>query len=613
MVIWPETRQKYKASDRRYAEKMIEITACKPDLERIIRIIQGALKIDVAIFDLQSRLIACTRDYLKQKGETVHAPSIDEVVAHGDVMVNKPGHMPACAGCRFLGNCPAKIEILRSIRTDTAAAPLGVITFTSFTAEGHQRITRETDVYVDALNLFSNWIAELISQKSRHSKIDETEQLLGTAMNLSCASMLTIDPKGAVTRCNPKALKLFSFCDLYTRSAFHILPEAIVDKILDAHHLKETRVMINNSQAFITARPIFNNDLFNGAILSIEHTRSSASRPDRSQDLPEPPPSLDAILGNSPCIHSIKQMVTRLARSCSTILITGETGTGKGLLAKAIHHTSTRSRGPFVPVNCASIPDTLFESELFGYEEGAFTGAKKGGKPGRFELAQGGTLFLDEIGEMPLHMQVKLLNVLQDHALQRVGGIAVTPIDVRVIAATNQDLESLVKEKGFRADLFYRLNVIPMDLPPLADRREDIEILAAAFLKKSNQTAGKKILGISAPVMGAFLAHNWPGNIRELQNIIEYSVNMENSRTLTLESLPQRFLDSRNTVPVTEPTGYAPALSPDIRSTAIAAQTKAILSCLDRYGHDVQGKTRTARELGISLRTLYRKLNIRGN
>jgi len=588
---------------------MMDMNACKQDLERITQIIQGALKIDVAIFDLQSRLIACTNDYLQKKGKTVHAPSIDEVLAHGNVMVNKPGHMPACIGCRFLGNCPAKIEILKSIRTDTT--PLGVITFTSFTDEGHERITRETKVYVDALNIFSDWIAELISQKNRHNQLDETELILKNAMDLSCESMLTIDPKGAVTRCNPQALKLFSFCDLYTRSAFHILPEPIVDKILDANHLKETRVMINNSQAFISARPIFINDRFNGAILSIGHKPSASDEFDKSSTLPDSPLSLDTILGKSPGINQIKKMITRLARSRSTILITGETGTGKGLLAKAIHHTSARSKGPFVPVNCASIPETLFESELFGYEEGAFTGAKKGGKPGRFELAQGGTLFLDEIGEMPLHMQVKLLNVLQDYALQRVGGVTVTPIDVRVIAATNQDLDTLVKDKGFRADLFYRLNVIPMDLPPLSNRKEDIEILATTFLAESNQKAGKKIRRLSPPVMAAFLAHDWPGNIRELQNIIEYSVNMEDSDTLTRESLPRRFLD-RDMALVPEPSVAAPR-GPNIRSAAMTAQIETILSCLDRHGHDVLGKTRTARELGISLRTLYRKLKIRDN
>jgi transcriptional regulator with PAS, ATPase and Fis domain len=431
---------------------MVNMSACRQDLEKILRIIQGVLKVDAAIFDLKSRLIACTQDYLKQKGQTVHAPSIDEVVAHGNVMVNKPGHMPSCAGCRFLGNCPAKIEILRSICNGTT--PLGVITFTSFTAEGHQLITRETKVYVEALEIFSNWIAGLMSQKNRNNRLAETEQTLQTAMDLSKQSLLTIDPKGAVTRSNPRALELFSFCDLYTRSAFHLLPASIVDKILEANHLKETRVMINHQQAFISARPIFNGDRFNGAILSIQHNQGAANGSDPSLPLPDPSFWLDAILGNSPVIQQIKRMISRLARSRSTILITGETGTGKGLLAKAIHHTGPRAGGPFVPVNCASIPETLFESELFGYEEGAFTGAKKGGKPGRFELAQGGTLFLDEIGEMPLHMQVKLLNVLQDHALHRVGGITVTPIDVRVIAATNQDLEILVTKKSYRADLF---------------------------------------------------------------------------------------------------------------------------------------------------------------
>jgi transcriptional regulator with PAS, ATPase and Fis domain len=423
-------------------------------------------------------------------------------------------------------------------------------------------------------------------------------------MDLSCESMLTIDPKGAVTRSNSLAMKLFSFCDLYTRSAFHILPEPIVDKILEAGLLKDVRVMINHQHAFVSARPIFINDLFKGAVLSIQHCQTPPSTP--ALFLPETDSALDPVLGKSPGISRIKEMAARLARSRSTILITGETGTGKGLLAKAIHHTSIRSRGPFVPVNCASIPEALFESELFGYEEGAFTGAKKGGKPGRFELAQGGTLFLDEIGEMPLHMQVKLLNVLQDYSLQRVGGITLTPIDVRVIAATNQDLDILVKANRFRADLFYRLNVIPMDLPPLSHRKEDIQILAAAFLKESNQKAGKNIQQISNPVMAAFHAHDWPGNIRELQNIIEYSVNMEDRDTLTLESLPQRFLDSQIFLSDPEPLPAGPPA--DIRSTAMTAQMETIFACLNRHGHDVQGKTKTAGELGISLRTLYRKL-----
>ena len=277
---------------------------------------------------------------------------------------------------------------------------------------------------------------------------------------------------------------------------------------------------------------------------------------------------------------------------------------GKGLLAKAIHTSGTRKDAPFVPVNCASIPDTLFESELFGYDEGAFTGAKKGGNPGRFELAHQGTLFLDEIGEMPLHLQAKLLNVLQDLSLQRVGGITTIPVDVRVIAATNQDLETLVKEKKFRSDLFYRLNVIPMDLPPLAQRKTDIPILCDAFLKLANHRAGKQVKSLSPEVMDRFHNHDWPGNIRELQNLIEYSVNMTLNPVITPRDLPSRFIDRI----VRPDAGSDSETNTSIRQKSLAAQTDAIQNCLDQYGHDLQGKKKTAEKLGISIRTLYRKL-----
>ena len=475
----------------------MDMNTCKPELEKLIQIIHTTLKIEVGIFDLQSRLVACTRDYLQHKGKIVHAPSIQEVLANGNVLVNKPGCMPACSGCRFIGNCPATIEMLRSIRTH--AGPLGVMTFTSFSMEGHDRITREIHSYVDALNLFSDFIADLVWQKNQGP---------GTS---------------------------------------------------------------------------------------------------RLVQPPKPPFSLSDLKGHSPGLDRIKKTVTRLSSSRSTLVITGATGTGKGLLAKVIHHTGSRAQGPFVPVNCASIPDTLFESELFGYEEGAFTGAKKGGKPGRFELARGGTLFLDEIGEMPLHLQVKLLNVLQDSALQRVGGITMVPVDVRVIAATNQNLGDLVREKKFRADLFYRLNVIPIDLPSLAERKMDIDLLAKTFLEESNLRADKQIQYLSLPVLGLFHLHDWPGNIRELQNIIEYSVNMEDGEAITLESLPQWFLDRHK--PDTGPDLSAlTSFGPDIQSAARTAQRDTIFACLERHGHDLQGKKQVARELGISLRTLYRKI-----
>ncbi len=597
---------------------MVQINTYKPDLEKAIQLINTTLGVDVAIFDLQSQIVVCTKEYMLQKGNTVHAPSIEEVIAKKNVVVNKPGHMPTCSGCRFIGNCPAKIEILKSIRLDKTL--YGVMTFTSFSQKGHDKITKNTKTFVDALNTFSDWIAQLLSQKQVRSRLNETNNILTAFMDLSRESMLVINPKGAVIKCNPRVQKLFSFCDLYTRSAYHILPEHIVDKALEGNHLKKIGLNINNQQASVSSKPIVEDNELTACVISIHETELSntdkkhhgyASHKSTNADSP-----LSNILGGCQQILNIKKNIGKLSKSLSTILITGETGTGKGLLAKAIHQTSIRSKEPFVPLNCTSIPETLFESELFGYEEGAFTGAKKGGKPGRLELAQNGTLFLDEIGEMPLHMQVKLLEVLQDYEFQRVGGISPISINVRVIAATNQDLNRLVDEKKFRADLFYRLNVIPITLPPLRNREKDIDIIAHTFLKEANNKAGRSVQTISGQVMAVLRSHTWPGNIRELQNIIEYCINIEETDTITVDSLPERFLSKStgahpNSIQSTQScimSDNTRQSEQGIKSRVITTEAETILSYLNQHGHDVQGKSKTASELGISLRTLYRKL-----
>lgn len=588
----------------------------KTELARITDLVKAMLDVDAAIFDPDSRLLAATGEYLDQKGRQVHAPSIQEALANGNVMVNKPGHMPACKGCRFIGNCPAKVEILKSIGKGSDA--LGVMTLTSFTDSGHDRITENTRAYVDALNLFSDWIADLASTRSKAQAYTETDQILTTLMEMSGDAVLFIDPRGMVSRGNARALKRFAFCDLYTRSLYHLLPEPVVAKILDGSELRNLPIQLNQGTLFVSARPVYAEDRFTGAMLtfSTDAGASPGHQPvpgsDRQDQTSQDRTSqdLDAILGQSPAIARIKEMAKRLARSGSTILITGETGTGKGLLAKAIHNSGSRSGRPFVPVNCAAIPDTLFESELFGYEEGAFTGAKKGGKPGRFELAHTGTLFLDEIGEMPLHLQAKLLNVLQDSALQRVGGIQFIPVDVRVIAATNQDLDTLVKEKKFRSDLFYRLNVIPMDLPPLAGRSEDIPLLCRHFLDLAAARAGKANVSLSRSVLALFSLHHWPGNIRELQNVIEFAVNMAQSDRITREDLPERFLAALMPGEGECSSRDLPLAGMSIRDKTARAEFLTIQEHLDRFGRDLEGKKQTAQALGISLRTLYRKLKL---
>lgn len=247
---------------------------------------------------------------------------------------------------------------------------------------------------------------------------------------------------------------------------------------------------------------------------------------------------LDNIIGGSSRMRELKALVSKVARNDSTVLIRGESGTGKELFAHALHNASPRSHRPFVKVNCAALPENLLESELFGYAEGAFTGARKGGKIGKFELADGGTIFLDEIGDMPVNMQAKLLRVLQEKEIERLGENRPLKVDVRVVAATNRNLEEMVQQGLFREDLFYRLNVVVLDVPPLRDRREDIPALVNALLKKLAHRLGCPRKAIDPPAMECLLSHRWPGNIRELENVLERVLNIVEEDVITASHLP---------------------------------------------------------------------------
>jgi len=299
---------------------------------------------------------------------------------------------------------------------------------------------------------------------------------------------------------------------------------------------------------------------------------------------------LDNILGDSESINMLKQQVQRVARSNSTVLIRGESGTGKELFARAIHAESERSKGPFIGINCAAIPETLLESELFGYEEGSFTGAKKGGKLGKFELAQQGTLFLDEIGDIPLHLQVKLLRVLEERSFERIGGISPVKLEARLITATNRDLESMVKRGEFREDLYYRLNVIPIFIPPLRERKEDIIPLIQDISKKINERYGmnKTFTNSEIEVM---LKYDWPGNVRELENIIERVMVTEDGGL----SLLQTMVGMKN--PAADAKSYKEKLE--------EYDKMILLESIKQEGSVLKA----AEKLGINATTIRRKLH----
>ncbi len=268
--------------------------------------------------------------------------------------------------------------------------------------------------------------------------------------------------------------------------------------------------------------------------------------------------SFQNLVGNSEAMHRIYDLIKRVAEAPTNVLITGESGTGKEMVAKAIHYNGTLKDKPFVTVNCGAIPESLMESEMFGHKKGSFTGAI-GDKVGMFEVADGGTLFLDEVGELPLTIQVKLLRAIQERVIRRVGATDDTKINVRIIAATNRDLEEMVKEGGFRQDLFYRLNVINIKTPSLRERAEDIPSLANHFLAKYNERLGKSIGGISQEAMQVLQKYSYPGNVRELENIIERTVALEGGATILPESLPPfvstpagRKLASSHEIEITE-------------------------------------------------------------
>ncbi|MEL7655837.1 MAG: sigma 54-interacting transcriptional regulator, partial [Bacillota bacterium] len=304
------------------------------------------------------------------------------------------------------------------------------------------------------------------------------------------------------------------------------------------------------------------------------------------------------IVANSPSMYNVIQLISRLSDVDSTVLITGESGVGKGVIAKLLHENGSRKDHPFVKVNCGAIPENLIESELFGYESGAFTGSRKDGKKGLFETAEKGTIFLDEISELPLNLQVKLLQVIQEREITRVGGVESIPIHVRIISATNKDLRSLVQEGKFREDLYYRLNVVPISIPPLRERPEDIIPMIRIFLNQNNKKM-KEHKEIDSKTIGILMKYTWPGNVRELQNIIERLIITTKGTTILPENLPSFIFETTN-----NPDGSDIPEGKSLKDALDIAEREILIKALEKY----KTTRAMAKILGVSQPTIVRKL-----
>ena len=310
------------------------------------------------------------------------------------------------------------------------------------------------------------------------------------------------------------------------------------------------------------------------------------------------------IIGCSKCLTEIFDIIKKVAPTTTTILITGETGTGKELIANAIHRNSPRKNSPFIKINCSAISENLIESELFGYEKGAFTGAVSR-KPGRFELAHKGTLFLDEVGDIPREMQIKLLRVIQDHEFERVGGLQTIKVDVRLVTATNRNILQDVKEGKFRDDLYYRLNVLPIHLPALRERKEDISPLTDYFVEKFNKKLDRNINHIDSRVRELFLNYSWPGNIRELENLTERIVLMSRGDSIALEDIPAELKVQDEAVAIIRPEDQKKSFKDIIKNKTAEIEKQMIIKVLEECNGNI---TKAASQLGLSRKGLQLKL-----
>lgn len=445
---------------------------------------------------------------------------------------------------------------------------------------------------------------KLIEERGSQTLASVLDQL-SLVVNSIDEGIIAIDEQGVITHFNQAATQLtgFKISAVMGMNINKVFPQGELLEVLASgkgfrHREIHYQGAGRSHRLLITANPALKGARMVGVVASLRSLQEIHGLLG-GLSLEEGDHALDTIIGDSPQIQSAKEQVLRIAGSNSSVLIQGESGTGKELFARAIHQASQRRKENFVSINCAAIPGELLESELFGYEGGAFTGAHKGGKPGKFELAHRGTIFFDEVGDMALELQVKILRVLQDRTFFRIGGLKEIDVDVRILSATNQDLETMIQRGDFREDLFYRLNVIPLEIPSLRQRRQDIGLLVEHFIEKYNARLYKKIRGVTHGARQHLEGYDWPGNVRELENVIEYAINMEPTAYITEENLPARMVQI-------SPRTAAPRGT--LRDVMGDYERRVLQDCLDYYGWDTEGKLKAARALGIGKTTLYNKL-----
>lgn len=575
----------------------------KNDIQNIAEAMLSVLNIDVTIVDEDLIRIAGTGIYLDKIGEKVNGYSAFKKCLEEQVLIyiDDSQQNDICKECCNNDSCKEYAEVCCPITLDGHS--YGVVGLIAFNREQSDIITKNSNDLINFLGKMADLISDKLKAQNKTEELELEKKKLEILLNSINKAVVSIDIRGNIDKYNIKFRDIFNINNeqLAGGNIFELLEFIKKPSTLDFEKYKTGIFYYKNKGKnlkgiYNISEIVVKNKLKGYVIDFIENKEAIKNYNKINKDYKI---TLDNIISNSVIMEHTKQKALIAANSNSTVLITGESGTGKELFARAIHNHSDRTDYPFVAVNCAAIPDNLLESELFGYEEGAFTGAKKGGKLGKFELAHKGTIFLDEIGDMSIHLQGKLLRVLQERELDKIGGKSNIFIDVRVIAATNKNLEDLVRSGKFREDLYYRLKVIPIVLPTLRERKTDIPLLIDYMIKEYAHKLNKNVVGIEDDATKALVDYSWPGNVRELQNIIEYSINMSNSSLLTLDIIPNNI----KSVYYDEKSHKEESIR-----TLEDLEKEEISKALNKYKNYKKDKELVAKALGISRATLYRKL-----
>ncbi|WP_294146486.1 sigma 54-interacting transcriptional regulator [uncultured Clostridium sp.] len=514
-------------------------------------------------------------------------------------IIYNPGKERLCQKCPKKDSCSEEIEISMPIRL--GGEIIGVIGLVGSSLEQKERVLSNEKMYLDLLEQIADFIAvkagELTESKKRAVLLDA----LDCVINHVEKGILILGGDNVVTMANEPAKRQLSID----------MPEgqmAVVTPTGDNFSRQnEFKVLLNDKEYFVMGHlyDLDQDPRRYSKVLIFESTRAMQERFYEITNTVNPLSTFN-IIGTSPQTLQMQEEIKKIARSTSTVLITGESGTGKELVATAIWKASDRRENRFIAINCGAIPEPLLESELFGYVKGAFTGADPNGRMGKFELANRGVIFLDEIGDMPLYLQVKLLRVIQERKIIRIGSNQVIPIDVRIIAATNKDLKEMMANNKFREDLYYRLNVIPLKIAPLRERREDIKDLVYYFANRYASLFDKNLFKISEEAMDRLYEYPWYGNIRELENTVEFMINMmEEDGVLDMRTLPANISEPQTKA------GTVIQNSTELQEAVIPLkelERSEILKALRLCGNDTEGKKQAAKKLGIGLATLYRKV-----